>query len=85
MDDRQECVSLLFRFHEAGWNHGSVALRNILMQPGPLSVWPLLRGTNNTSSFRLIDFGRSSKCTSETMAMEEMEAYKALGLATWPY
>jgi hypothetical protein len=88
-DDRQECISLLFRFHEAGWNHGSFAPRNMLMQPGPLSVWPPCRGMNNASSFRLIDFGRSCKCTSETRAMEETEAYQVLGLgfglglATW--
>ncbi|KAF8955690.1 hypothetical protein BDZ97DRAFT_259558 [Flammula alnicola] len=68
IDDKQECASLVYRFHEASWIHGSVAKRNILRQPGPLSQWPVQRMFNNYDrggygvgwSFRLIDFGRSS-------------------------
>jgi hypothetical protein len=83
IDNRQECASLLYRFHEAGWNHGSFAPRNILMQPGPLSAWPPFRGLQDTLSFRLIDFGRSLECTSVSRAEEESVADKALrvGLA----
>ncbi|KAH7928357.1 hypothetical protein BV22DRAFT_1030839 [Leucogyrophana mollusca] len=60
MDDKQECASLLFRFHHAGWLHGSFAARNILVQSGPLTDWPTVRIARNTPSFRMIDFGRSS-------------------------
>jgi hypothetical protein len=63
MDDRQECLSLLLRFHHEDWWHGSFAGRNFLKQPGPLSEWPMFRRARNpaVTSFRLIDFGRSSK------------------------
>lgn len=53
---RNEVVSLMHRFHQAGWVHQSVYERNILVQPGPLNV-PYARRRN----FRLIDFGRSYK------------------------
>lgn len=60
IDDREECASLYYRLHHAGWKHGSVAPRNILMQRGPLSEFPMLRSIESrTKSFRLIDFGRS--------------------------
>ncbi|KAJ3516058.1 hypothetical protein NLJ89_g1367 [Agrocybe chaxingu] len=66
-DDKSECISLILRLHDAGWVHGSVAQRNILVQPGPLSGWPVERGLRPSIrgglrdewSFRLIDFGRS--------------------------
>jgi hypothetical protein len=79
-DDRQECASLLYRFHAAGWKHNSFAERNIVMQLGPLSVWPPFRGLNNTLSFRLIDFGRSLECDSRTRGPEEMDADRVFGL-----
>lgn len=74
IDDKHECASLLFRLHEAGWNHGSFAPRNILVQNGPLSEWPAFRGLNDVRSIRLIDFGRSFPCTSLSRADEEMIA-----------
>ena len=40
-DDKQECVSLLFRFHHAGWLHESFAPRNIFWQQGKPTEWPL--------------------------------------------
>ena len=80
MDDKQECASLMYRFHEAGWNHESFAPRNILVQPGPLSVWPPFRGLQDISSFRLIDFGRSMECSSTSRATEEMTANRALNI-----
>ena len=64
---RKECASLYYRFHSAGWCHGSVAARNILVQRGPLSARPGSRrgcGSNHEAqekSFRLIDFGRSKE------------------------
>jgi len=49
--------------------HNSVAPRNVLFQPGPLTEFPLFRKTNQMASnpqdrvfsFRLIDFGRSER------------------------
>jgi len=63
---RKECASLCYRFHDAGWCHGSVAARNTVVQRGPLSARPTFRGGPGTKdegkqSFRLIDFGRSEK------------------------
>ncbi|KAG6851843.1 hypothetical protein C0991_005553, partial [Blastosporella zonata] len=57
-DQKTEALSLIHRFHFAGWAHGSVYHRNILTQPGPLSMPPSKR-SKDTPSFRLIDFGRS--------------------------
>ncbi|KAF8955672.1 hypothetical protein BDZ97DRAFT_1856164 [Flammula alnicola] len=84
VDDQTECASLIYRFHEAGWLHGSIARRNIVRQPGPLSAWPMQRISNMLShgglgknwSYRLIDFGRSFKGNAEpyhrfTMLAEE--------------
>lgn len=58
------------RFNHAGWTHGSIAQRNILVQRGPLTVAPFYRalqalnalenGGELEHSFRLIDFGRSA-------------------------
>ena len=64
---RNEAAALIFRFHDAGWIHGSVAKRNILVQPGPLSDFPLARHANSHArgghgvdwDFRLINFGSS--------------------------
>lgn len=58
-DDREECVSLLLRFNNAGWLHDSIWARNFLVQKGPPTMWPLERATTDQLSFRLIDFGRS--------------------------
>ncbi|KAF8799148.1 hypothetical protein BYT27DRAFT_7121604 [Phlegmacium glaucopus] len=68
LDDQSEAASLVFRFHDAGWFHGSIAKRNILVQRGPLSEFPVIRDRNRYArgghgvgwSFRLIDFGRSA-------------------------
>jgi hypothetical protein len=79
-DEKQECASLLYRLHEAGWNHRSFFERNILMQLGPLSEWPLFRTQRNVKSFRLIDFGRSSECSSYARAMEERDADRMLNI-----
>ena len=61
---RNEVVSLMHRFHQAGWVHQSVYERNILVQPGPLNV-PYARRNRTVGqgkrNFRLIDFGRSYK------------------------
>lgn len=79
IDDRQECSSLLYRSHQAGWNHESFAARNILVQAGPLSDWPICRIASGVRSFRLIDFGRSVECTGQSRAVEEIAAERLFG------
>ena len=59
-------TSLVHRFHRAGWIHRSVAERNILVQPGPITMPSSQRFMEEGQGaperkFRLIDFGRSSK------------------------
>lgn len=73
IDDRQECASLLFRFHGAGWSHGSVYARNIVMQHGDIQDWPTYR-RHSDRRFRLIDFGRSEKgdTTEESWAAQKL-------------
>ncbi|KAI0046801.1 hypothetical protein FA95DRAFT_1559755 [Auriscalpium vulgare] len=58
-DDRQECASLLFRLHKAGFLHNSVFERNICMQLGDIQDFPLAKRASDRR-FRLIDFGRAS-------------------------
>ncbi|KAG2126547.1 hypothetical protein DEU56DRAFT_742871 [Suillus clintonianus] len=80
LDDRQECASLVFRFHHAGWLHESFAARNILWQQGKPTEWPILR-PHSSKSFRLIDFGRSKKLDKAiTRANEEETASRLLHL-----
>ncbi|KIK58010.1 hypothetical protein GYMLUDRAFT_98259 [Collybiopsis luxurians FD-317 M1] len=59
-DDRQECAALVLRLHYHGWTQGSFFPRNILMQLGDHSEFPLMRSLQDRR-FRLIDFGRA-KC-----------------------
>ena len=47
----------MLRLHENGFVQQSVSDRNLLVQPGPLTVAPEKRSLK-TPSFRLIDFGR---------------------------
>ncbi|KAG2749435.1 hypothetical protein P692DRAFT_20953361 [Suillus brevipes Sb2] len=80
IDDKQECASLVFRFHHAGWLHESFAARNVLWQQGKPTEWPIQR-PYSTKSFRLIDFGRSRKLDSSlTRASEEDTALRLLHL-----
>ncbi|KAF7311586.1 hypothetical protein MKEN_01061300 [Mycena kentingensis (nom. inval.)] len=61
-DQKKECWSLLYRLHEADWLQQSVAPRNIVMQPGPLTVSQGSRSGSGTAAdmrFRVIDFGRA--------------------------
>lgn len=55
---RSECYSLLLRLHAAGFVQNSFYTRNILVQPGPLTVPPAERDARSPS-FRIIDFGRA--------------------------
>lgn len=51
---------MMLRLHYAGFIQGSFYVRNILMQPGPLTVPPEER-SKATPSFRIIDFGRGER------------------------
>ncbi|KAF5364843.1 hypothetical protein D9757_011278 [Collybiopsis confluens] len=57
-DDRNQCLSILFRFHHANIAHNSFYTRNFLSQPGPLTK-PIQERSMETPTFRLIDFGRT--------------------------
>ncbi|KIJ15027.1 hypothetical protein PAXINDRAFT_12288 [Paxillus involutus ATCC 200175] len=78
IDDKQECAALLFRFHLAGWLHESFAERNILIQKGHPTTYPLDRVVNPIHNFRLIDFGRSREYTNSTERMTEEAAGREL-------
>ena len=54
---REECFSLIKRLHKAGFTNGSMYMRNMVVQPGPLNV-PRPERTMKQPSFRIIDFGR---------------------------
>ncbi|KAH9834784.1 uncharacterized protein C8Q71DRAFT_849124 [Rhodofomes roseus] len=58
IDDRSECYSLMARLQLAEFLQGSMYVRNILWQPGPLWKPPQER-SRETPSFRIIDFGRA--------------------------
>ncbi|EMD36822.1 hypothetical protein CERSUDRAFT_51449, partial [Gelatoporia subvermispora B] len=57
LDDRCECYSHVVRLHHAGFVQNSFYVRNILVQPGPLTRPPAER-SREIPSFRIIDFGR---------------------------
>ncbi|KAL4253255.1 hypothetical protein ABKN59_004756 [Abortiporus biennis] len=58
LDDRSECYSLMCRLHYSMFVQNSFFIRNIVVQPGPLTVPPEER-SSKTPSFRIIDFGRA--------------------------
>lgn len=76
----------MFRLHDAGYLQNSFYVRNILRQPGPLYKPPHER-SNDTPSFRIIDFGRGLSLlkdepgsgTTADMMEEEAQAMKELG------
>ncbi|KAH9903246.1 hypothetical protein C8Q73DRAFT_751029 [Cubamyces lactineus] len=83
MDQRTECFSLILRLHELGITQNSFYVRNILIQPGPLSMPPSMRSFK-TPSFRIIDFGRARVLTylladvKETDPDKRKEAYQCV-------
>lgn len=48
-------MCIYYSFHDGGWNYGSVAARNILVQKGPLSVWPTFQGPTGARVVLLTD------------------------------
>lgn len=83
-DDKQECASLVLRFHHAGWLHGSFAARNILWQQGKPTEWPIER-PHSVKSFRLIDFGRSIRSDVAAVVLEKERAFQLLYLLHHAY
>ncbi|VDC02512.1 unnamed protein product [Peniophora sp. CBMAI 1063] len=60
-DDKSTCAALYLMFAEGGWTQNSMAERNVVIQPGPITDWPVFRGMSSRQrSFRLIDFGRAA-------------------------
>ncbi|KAI0649777.1 hypothetical protein C8Q79DRAFT_997833 [Trametes meyenii] len=66
-----ECFSLVLRLHELNITQGSFYVRNIMIQPGPLS-WPPAERTYARPSFRIIDFERA-RCLALLLAGVEGE------------
>ena len=54
---RTECFSLMLRLNHLNIIQGSFYVRNVLVQPGPLTAPPERRSRAHPS-FRIIDFGR---------------------------
>ena len=65
------------RLHNARFTQGSVFWRNILIQPGPLTK-PHAERSQNSPSFRLIDFGRGECFDSDGEAADKIESEKWL-------
>jgi hypothetical protein len=55
---RTQLHAMFVNLHKAGFLQGSVYPRNILVQPGPLTLPPSERSLESPS-FRIIDFGRA--------------------------
>jgi len=73
LTDKEQIFGLLERLHVASFTQGSFYWRNIVVQPGPLTL-PLEERSLDEPSFRIIDFGRglcpSVNCTIESFAAE---------------
>ncbi|KAI9511041.1 hypothetical protein F5148DRAFT_436827 [Russula earlei] len=59
--DREKIAALLSHLHDANFVQGSMYKRNIVMQPGPLTL-PQTQRSLREPSFRIIDFGRGKCC-----------------------
>ncbi|KAH9933090.1 hypothetical protein B0H21DRAFT_711749 [Amylocystis lapponica] len=64
LDARSECYSLILRLHYAGFTQGSLYVRNVVVQPGPLTIPPEERSMV-CPSYRIIDFGRAEHWTDQ--------------------
>jgi hypothetical protein len=61
-------LSMLMRLHRFGIIQNSMSCRNILVQPGPLTLPPSSRSMDRPS-FRIIDFGRAVHTESKKQKM----------------
>ena len=71
---RTQLRAMFSIFHHAGFLQGSVYPRNILIQPGPLTIPPSKRSLASPS-FRIIDFGRANH--------EHEFIRNTIGVAAW--
>ncbi|KAI0329814.1 hypothetical protein GY45DRAFT_1324623 [Cubamyces sp. BRFM 1775] len=88
-EEREKLYSLYEELHGGGFLQGSSYVRNMLVQPGPLSV-PRAQRTMENPSYRLIDFGRGEAlsllsgrrayCFDDWMDSEQRHAKKELSL-----
>ncbi|KAI1792713.1 hypothetical protein LXA43DRAFT_1060411 [Ganoderma leucocontextum] len=88
-EHRLRCLQLVKRLHAAGFAQGSMHVRNVVVQPGPLFAPPGAR-SYATPSFRIIDFGRGVVLShippplqwafSELCKVEEWRAHRVLEL-----
>jgi hypothetical protein len=70
---------MFVNLHNAGFLQGSVYPRNILMQPGPLTLPPSKRSLASPS-FRIIDFGRGEHkqdFVRDVIGMDAWQRYKS--------
>jgi len=92
IENSEKIVGLLARLHAASFTQGSLNLRNIVVQPGPLTL-PREERSLDEPSFRILDFGRGScpgvNCTIERFAIrvegERRGAISLLGFDTKDY
>ncbi|KAK7018420.1 hypothetical protein R3P38DRAFT_2539238 [Favolaschia claudopus] len=77
LDERSECYSLALRLHHAEFTQNSFYVRNILRQPGPLTLPPSER-SDKTPSFRIIDHGRGEHWQHKLEDLNEKNAKKWL-------
>ena len=69
---RESIGILLKRLHEAKFVQGSMYERNVLVQPGPLTVPPANRSFNEPS-YRIIDFGRGINLGANKVSLKDLE------------
>ena len=88
---------MMLRLHYEGILQGSFYVRNIMMQPGPLTAPPEQR-SNKTPSFRIIDFGRGElwegnkdgpemekRKWDDAISDEDRRAQRELEIQNWNY
>ncbi|KAF8497458.1 hypothetical protein F5888DRAFT_1698127 [Russula emetica] len=69
---RESIGTLLERLHEARFVQGSMFRRNVLVQPGPLSV-PRANRSLNEPSYRIIDFGRGTSLGVNIFSLQDLK------------
>jgi hypothetical protein len=71
LNNRKDIAKLLKRLHKANFVQGSFYARNILVQPGPLTL-PCADRLFTKPSYRIIDFGRGLGFGVNCSSLEDM-------------
>lgn len=81
----------MLRLHLQNVVQNSFHVRNIMMQPGPLTA-PQHARSDKTTSFRIIDFGRAEARDDirgsdwvDSVAIEDRNAHSELQITKWEY